>query len=153
MGKNINVKSPIRVAVYCRVATNHLNQQNSIEAQKKPLIKLINSNPNWELVAIYSDQGLSGISTKESVQFNKMIVDANVNKKIDLIITKDASRFSRNTLDMLTHIRELNSNNVNVFFVNEKVSAMETYGGFRLKLMASFAQAERRIKTMRSLNQ
>ncbi|MBK5261769.1 MAG: recombinase family protein [Peptostreptococcaceae bacterium] len=144
MNKNENIKIPIRVAAYCRVSTNHSDQRNSFEAQKKFFAEQIDTNPDWELVAIYADQGLSGTSTKGRIEFKNMIIDANVNKKIDLIITKEVSRFARNTLDTLTHVRELISNGVNVFFVNDNINTMDKDGEFRLTLMASLAQDESR---------
>ena len=88
----------LNVAAYCRVSTDKDDQANSFESQKLYFEEYIKRNPEWELYEIYADEGLTGTSTKKRKAFNKMIADAHLGK-FDLIITKEVSRFARNTVD------------------------------------------------------
>src|SRR5574344_467690 len=100
--------SPLRsrtVAVYARVSTLSGEQINSIEAQKDYYFKYIQNHRNWVFFKIYTDAGISGNTYKRRVGFNQMIQDA-LAKKFDLIITKSISRFARNTVDSIVHIRK-----------------------------------------------
>ena len=95
-----------RVAAYARVSTDSDEQFTSFTAQVDYYTNLINGNPKWELVDVYTDEGISGTNTKHREGFNKMIKDA-LAGKIDLIVTKSVSRFARNTVDSITTIRAL----------------------------------------------
>ena len=95
----------VRVAAYCRVSTDKEDQTNSFESQKLYFENEIRKNPDWELVKIYADEGISGTSTKKRTEFNNMIRDAK-SGKIDRIITKEVSRFARNTVDTLQYTRD-----------------------------------------------
>ena len=94
----------LKVAAYVRVSTDMLDQQTSFKSQSLYYEDFINSNPNWELVDIYCDEGISGTQVKRRPAFRKMIRDA-TDGKIDLILTKSISRFARNTLDTLKNVR------------------------------------------------
>ena len=96
----------IKVAAYCRVSTDKDDQINSFESQKGYFERQINLNPDWELTEIYADEGLTGTSTQKRKAFNKMIADAHLGK-FNLILTKEVSRFARNTVDTLQYTREL----------------------------------------------
>ena len=133
----------IRTGAYCRVSTEHDDQKNSLENQKKYFEEYIERNPDWELVAIYADEGLSGTTTKKRDQFKKMI-DTALAGGIDLIITKEVSRFARNTVDTLSYTRELTANNVRVIFINDNIDTKDKDSEFRLTIMASVAQEESR---------
>ena len=104
-----------RVAGYARVSTDQEEQQTSYEAQVDYYTKHIQSNPEWEYVDVYTDEGISATSTKRRDGFNKMVADA-LAGKIDLIITKSVSRFARNTVDTLTTVRKLKEKGVEVYF-------------------------------------
>ena len=104
-----------RVAAYARVSTEQDTQQNSYEAQIDYYTNYIKGKPDWEFVGIYADEGISGTSYKNRSGFNRMIDDAKAGK-IDLILTKSISRFSRNTVDSLTVTRELKAKGVEVYF-------------------------------------
>lgn len=130
-----------RVAAYCRVSTERENQQNSYAAQISYYTDHITSNPDWELVGIYADEGISGTCTKNRTQFNKMIRAAR-QKKIDLILCKSISRFARNTVDCLDYVRELRSLGVAVIFEKENINTDSMNSEFTISLYASFAQAE-----------
>lgn len=96
----------MKVAAYCRVSTEYEDQTNSFETQKRFFKEHIERNPDWELYEIYADEGLSGTSTENRPGFNRMIEDAKAGK-FDLILTKEVSRFARNTVDTLQYAREL----------------------------------------------
>ncbi len=105
----------IRVAAYCRVSTELEEQQSSYENQMRYYSDFIQSNPSYELVDIYADEGLSGTSTKKRSEFNRMIEDCKAGK-IDRILVKSISRFARNTLDCIRFVRELKELGVGITF-------------------------------------
>jgi site-specific DNA recombinase len=84
-----------KVAAYCRVSSDQVEQLSSYEAQVNYYTTYINCHSDYELAGIFADEGISGTSTKKRVQFNKMIEDCKAGK-IDMIITKSISRFARN---------------------------------------------------------
>lgn len=116
----IEVKK-LRVAAYCRVSTDTEEQASSYETQISHYEEYIRSKPEWELVNVYADDGISATSTKKREEFNRMIEDC---KKglIDMIITKSISRFARNTVDCLNYIRMLKDMNIPVYFEKENTS-------------------------------
>ena len=130
-----------KVAAYCRVSTEQENQQNSYATQISYYTDYITRNPDWQLVGIYADEGISGTRTKNRTQFNKMIRAAR-RKKIDLILCKSISRFARNTVDCLDYVRELKSLGVTVIFEKENINTSSMSSEFAISLYASFAQAE-----------
>ena len=105
----------IQVAAYCRVSTDKEDQANSFETQQRYFREWIDRNPEWMLQEIYADEGISGTNTKKRTQFNRMIRAAREGK-IDLIITKEVSRFARNTVDTLEYTRELRKRGIGVLF-------------------------------------
>lgn len=133
----------IRVAAYCRVSTNKEDQVNSFESQQRYFQTWIQHNPDWKLQEIYADEGLSGTNTKKRKQFHRMICAAREGK-IDLIITKEVSRFARNTLDVLDYTRELRRYGIGVYFLIDNINTMDQDGELRLTLMSSIAQEESR---------
>lgn len=133
----------LRVAAYCRVSTDKDDQKNSFEGQKTYFESYIKAKQGWELVDIYADEGISGTSTKKRKQFNNMICDAKYGR-IDMIITKEVSRFARNTIDTLQYTRELRALGVGVFFINDNINTLDSDGELRLTIMASIAQEESR---------
>lgn len=98
----------LRVAAYCRVSTQEEQQLGSFEMQVHHYRQKILSNPAWELVEIYQDEGISGTSVNKRLGFQKMIADAGAGK-IDLILTKGINRFGRNIVDVLENLRKLSS--------------------------------------------
>lgn len=96
----------MKVAVYCRVSTDKDDQINSFESQQKFFREYIDRQPNWELYEVYADEGITGTSTKKRTAFNRMIHDALLGR-FDLVITKEISRFARNTLDSIYYTRQL----------------------------------------------
>ncbi|MCQ2479299.1 MAG: recombinase family protein [Clostridia bacterium] len=132
-----------KIAAYCRVSTDKSDQTNSFVAQQNFFKKYISSNPDWELYEIFADEGITGTSTKKRKEFNRMI-DCAMDGKIDLIITKEISRFARNTLDSIYFTRELKRHGVGVFFLNDNINTLESDAELRLSIMASLAQEESR---------
>ena len=134
---------PMRVTFYARVSSESDEQLNSLGNQISYYEDLIKRNPNWTFVPGYIDEGLSGISTKKRENFNRMIDDASKNL-FDLIITKEISRFARNTLDSIQFTRQLLSYGVGVFFQNDNINTLDEDSELRLSIMSSIAQEELR---------
>ena len=130
-----------RVAVYCRVSTDSEEQETSYEAQVSHYTEFIQSKPEWQMVEVYADDGISGTNTAKRDEFNRMIADCEAGK-IDLILTKSISRFSRNTLDCLKYTRKLKALNIAVFFEKENINTLDSKGEVLLTIMASLAQQE-----------
>ena len=142
--ENINFMSlPLRVTFYARVSTEFNVQLNSLDNQITYYTDFIKSNPNWEYVEGYIDEGLSGVSTAKRERFNEMIEDGK-NGLFDLIVTKEVSRFARNTLDSIQFTRELLSSGVAVYFQSDNINTLDEDSELRLTLMSSMAQDESR---------
>ena len=132
---------PLRVTYYARVSSESDEQLNSLGNQIQYYEDFIRRNTAWTFVPGYIDEGLSGISTKHRENFNRMVEDA-AEDKFDLIITKEISRFARNTLDSIQFTRQLLSCGVGVFFQNDNINTLDTDSEFRLVIMAGVAQDE-----------
>ncbi len=132
-----------RVAAYARVSTDSDEQLSSYEAQVDFYTRHIKSNPEWEFVDVYTDEGISGTNTKKREGFNRMIADALVGK-IDLILTKSISRFARNTVDTLTAVRRLKEKGIEVYFEKENIYTLDAKGEVMITIMSSLAQEESR---------
>ena len=133
----------LRVTFYARVSSESDEQLNSLGNQISYYDELIKRNQNWTFVPGYIDEGLSGISTKKRANFNRMIEDA-AEDKFDLVITKEISRFARNTLDSIQYTRQLLSSGVGVFFQNDNINTLDEDSELRLSIMSSIAQDELR---------
>ena len=136
-----------RVAVYVRVSTDDPRQTTSFELQKQYYEEFIIKHPKWELVHIYADEGISGTSLKHRDQFLQMIEDAKAGK-IDLIITKNVSRFARNVKDFLEMVRLLSERRppVGVFFESECIYSLNETSQMALSFQATMAEEESRNK-------
>ncbi len=140
--------TPVRVAPYCRVSTDDDDQINSLENQISYYTDLISRRSNWTMVDMYVDEGITGTNTKKRKDFKRLIDDAYAGK-IDLILTKEVSRFARNTVDTLSYTRVLKTVGVGVFFLNDNIDTRQEDGEFRLTIMASVAQEESRKTSSR----
>ena len=134
---------PLRVTYYARVSSESDEQLNSLGNQISYYEDLIKRNRNWTFVPGYIDEGLSGISTKKRENFNRMVEDA-AQDKFDLVITKEISRFARNTLDSIQFTRQLLGYGVGVFFQNDNINTLDEDSELRLSIMSSIAQDELR---------
>lgn len=133
----------LRVAAYCRVSTEHEDQANSLVSQRRYFTEYIRSHTDWELVDIYYDEGISGTQTAKREGFKRMIQDAMAGN-MDLILTKEVSRFARNTVDTLYYTRKLKEYKIGVIFTIDNIDTREQDGELRLTIMASIAQEESR---------
>ena len=134
---------PLRVTYYARVSSESDEQLNSLGNQITYYEDLIKKNRNWAFVPGYIDEGLSGISTRKRENFNRMIEEA-AEDKFDLVITKEISRFARNTLDSIQFTRQLLGYGVGVFFQNDNINTLDEDSELRLSIMSSIAQDELR---------
>ena len=134
---------PLRVTFYARVSSESDEQLNSLGNQISYYEDFIKRNAHWEFVPGYIDEGLSAATTKKRENFNRMIDDA-AEDRFDLIITKEISRFARNTLDSIQYTRQLLSHGVGVFFQNDNINTLDEDSELRLSIMSSIAQDELR---------
>ena len=131
----------LRVCAYCRVSTMHEEQQTSFDAQVRHYSALIENNPEWLFAGIYADEGISGKSKKNRLEFLRMVRDAE-NHKLDLVITKSISRFARNTTDCIETIRLLKGWGVGVMFEKENINTLSAESELILTILSSIAEEE-----------
>lgn len=131
----------LKVVYYARVSTDKEEQKNSIVNQRDHFEEFIRSNKKWKYSGGYIDDGISGIHAEKREEFQRMIMDAKIGK-FDLIITKEISRFARNTLDSIRYTRQLLSYGVCVWFQNDNINTIDDDSEFRLTIMAGVAQDE-----------
>ena len=134
-------KQHLRVAPYCRVSTDKEEQLSSYEAQIEYYTAKIAENPDWTMVRLYADEGISGTSMKKRKEFLKMVDDCEKGK-IDLVITKSTTRFARNTLEGIQTVRQLRRLGVGVFFEKENANTLYMDNEMILTFFFSQAQAE-----------
>ena len=139
-GKTIS-NMELNVAYYARVSTEKEDQLNSLENQSNYFKDLINENKNWKLIGEYIDEGISGTSIKNRDNFLRMLNDSKEGK-IDLILTKEISRFSRNVIDSIKYTEELLDNGTAVYFLSDNINTLYPDSEFRLTIMSSLAQDE-----------
>lgn len=132
-----------KVAAYARVSTDRDEQLTSYEAQVDYYTNYIKGRDDWEFVAVYADEGITGCNTTHRDGFNSMVEDA-LAGRIDLIITKSVSRFARNTVDSLTTIRKLKKSGTECYFEKENIWTFDGKGELLLTIMSSLAQEESR---------
>ena len=131
----------LKVAYYGRVSTDKDDQLNSLENQQNYFEDMIRENKNWIFTRGYIDEGISGTAVKNRDSFLKMIEDATLGK-IDLILTKEISRFSRNTVDSIKYTEYLLKQGVIVYFLSDNLNTIQEDAEFRLTIMSSMAQDE-----------
>ncbi len=131
----------LRVAAYCRVSTDSDEQELSFEAQREYYTDKIMRNPEWTMAGIFADEGISGTQANKRKEFMRMIRLCRQGK-IDLILTKSVSRFSRNTVDCLTYVRELKGLGIPVVFEKEGLNTMHMTSEIYISMHGIFAQSE-----------
>jgi len=134
---------PLRVTYYARVSSESDEQLNSLGNQIQYYEEHIKKNAAWTYVDGYIDEGLSAATTKRRENFNRMVKEAKEGK-FDLVITKEITRFARNTLDSIQYTREMLAAGVGVFFQNDNINTLDEDSELRLTIMASIAQDELR---------
>lgn len=135
------MKRKLQVAAYCRVSTEEEEQQSSYEAQCSYYTEKIMTNPEWTMAGIFADEGITGTSTKNRDDFNRMIRKCR-KKKIDLILTKSISRFARNTLDTIKYTRMLRAMGIGIYFEKENINTLDMDSEMLITMLGAFAQAE-----------
>lgn len=130
-----------RVAAYCRVSTLLEEQELSYESQCAYYESLIGNTPDMELVGVYGDQGFSGLHAKNRPEFQRMIEDC-LDGKIDLVMVKSISRFSRNTLECQYYVDLLKEHGVAIYFEREGINSIDPQCELVLKLLSAAAQEE-----------
>ena len=131
----------LRVAAYCRVSTDDEDQIKSYNSMVRYYTDLIKSNKQWVFAGVFADKAITGTKTDKREEFQRMLKDAKLGK-IDMIITKEISRFARNTLDSIQYTRELLSYGVCVWFQNDGINTIDEDSELRLTIMAGVAQDE-----------
>ena len=135
------VARKLRVAAYARVSSSSEDQLNSYRVQNQYYSELISSNPDWEMVDIYADEGITGTSVEKREDFQRMMQDCRKGK-IDRILVKSISRFARNTAECLEAIRQFRANGTTIFFEKENIDTARMSSELMTALYAAFAQAE-----------
>ena len=129
------------VAAYCRVSTDQYEQLESLETQRSHYDEYIRAHKDWELVNVYYDEGISGTRADTRPGLQRLMADCRL-RRIDMVLTKSISRFARNTLDCLKHIRALKAQNIPVYFEKESINTLDAKGEVLLTIMVSLAQQE-----------
>ena len=135
------VARKLRVAAYARVSSSSEDQLNSYRVQNQYYSELISSNPDWEMVDIYADEGITGTSVEKREDFQRMMQDCRKGK-IDRILVKSISRFARNTKDYLAAVRELKELGVSVLFEEQGIDTSKVSSEMVTAIMASLAQKQ-----------
>lgn len=142
------VAVPKNVVIYARVSTEHEAQLSALENQLDWYKPLLEQHSEWTFVRSYVDEGITGTSAKKRPQFMQMLSDAK-NGDFNLILTREVSRFARNTVDTLQYTRDLKRLGVEVFFINDNIRTFDGDGELRLTIMATLAQDESRKTSIR----
>ena len=137
-----------RVVIYARVSTEHEAQISALSNQLEWYQQYLDHHPEWNLIDRYIDEGITGTSAEKRPGFTQMIADAMAHK-FDLIITREVSRFARNTEETLHFTKMLRRIGVEVFFINDNIKTFDGDGELRLTIMASLAQDESRKTSIR----
>ena len=131
----------LRLAPYTRVSSNSEDQLHSFAAQVKHYTEYVAEHPEYELVDIYADEGVTGTRMDKRDDFNRLIRDCKKGK-IDRIITKTVSRFARNTAELLTVTRALKEMGVSIYFEEQGIDTSELAGEFLTAIFAMMDQKE-----------
>ena len=134
---------PLRVTFYARVSSDSDEQMNSLGNQIQYYREMIQKNPAWTYIEGYIDEGLSAATTKKRENFHRMIEEGKAGL-FDFVITKEITRFARNTLDSIQYTRDLLNAGVGVFFQNDNINTLDEDSELRLTIMSGIAQDELR---------
>ena len=130
-----------KVAAYIRVSTSNEDQLISLETQRRHYKTLIEKNDEWQLVDIYSDEGITGTKKDRRPELHRLISDCEKGK-IDFILTKSISRFARNTIDCLELVRKLMDLGVHIYFEKENINTNSMESELMLSILSSLAENE-----------
>ncbi len=138
---NSTQKKKLRIAACCRVSTGNDAQLESLEAQKKHYEQYINSRDDWQFAGLYFDEGITGTKVEKRPELLRLITDCEA-RKIDFVITKSISRFSRNTTDCLALVRKLQSLSIPLYFEKENINTGSMESELFLAILSSMAEGE-----------
>lgn len=136
-------RKKLRVAAYCRVSTESDEQQNSFEAQKSHYEAWIKLHDNWEFAGLFYDLGITGTKAECRDGLQNLLLECKAGR-IDYILTKSVSRFSRNTTDCISLVRELLDMNIPIYFEKENIDTGSMESELVLSILSSMAQDESR---------
>lgn len=136
-----NQKQKLRVAAYCRVSTSNDAQLESLETQKAHYESYITSRDDWQFAGLYFDEGITGTKKDKRPELMRLMQDCAA-KKIDFVITKSISRFSRNTTDCLELVRKLQELDVPIYFEKENINTGSMESELFLTILSSMAEGE-----------
>ena len=131
----------LRVAAYCRVSTDSDEQLESLETQKQHYESTIKANPEWEFVGLYYDEGITGTKKEKRAELLRLMADCE-QKKVDFIVTKSISRFSRNTTDCLELVRKLKELGIHIYFESENINTGAMESELMLTILSALAASE-----------
>ena len=134
----------LRVAAYARVSSDSADQLNSFATQVDYYTSFIQSKEEWEFAGLYADEAVSGTTADKRDDFQRLLADCRAGK-IDRILVKSISRFARNTLDCIKHVRILKSWGIPVIFEKENIDTSNMNSEMILTCLSSFAQAESHV--------
>ena len=146
--KNQGNNKKRNVAIYGRVSSEKETQLSAFRNQLDWYDEQVHKNPNWNVIDKYYDEGITGVQAKNRGEFLRMLEDAK-HHKFDLIVTREVSRFARNTVETLQFVRELTKLGIEVFFIEDMLSTFDEAGETRLTNMAAMAQEESRKLSVR----
>ncbi len=139
--RNLDPNRPRKVGIYARVSTQHEAQIHALKNQLQWYGEELKKHPNWTVVDYYIDEGITGTQAKKRPNFLRMIEDAE-ERKLDLIVTREVSRFSRNTKETLEYTQNLEAIGVEVYFISQEIWSMSEQGKQGLYFLAYFAEKE-----------
>ena len=139
--RNLDPNRPRKVGIYARVSTQHEAQIHALKNQLQWYDEQLKKHPNWTVVDYYIDEGITGTQAKKRKNFLRMIADAE-DGKIDLIVTREVSRFSRNTKETLEYTQNLEAIGVEIYFISQELWSMTEHGKQGLYFLAYFAEKE-----------
>jgi DNA invertase Pin-like site-specific DNA recombinase len=143
--RNVPIEvQPLRVAAYCRVSTRHEEQRHSLEAQISYYTNYIKRDPNWELVAVYSDIA-SGLNTATRPGYQQLMRDC-AKGKVDLILVKSLSRFGRDALETIRQVRKLKGMGIGIYIETGGLNTMNISNSM-IDQLAALDQAESHFRS------
>ena len=147
ISENTKQKKKLRVAAYCRVSTDSDAQLESLETQMAHYEKYINDHADWIYAGLYYDEGISGVKMTKREGLLQLLADCE-SRKIDFVVTKSISRFSRNTADCLEMVRKLLDLNIPIFFEKENINTSAMDSELYITLYSSLAEDESHSNSM-----
>ena len=132
----------LRVAYYPRVSSKSFGQLLSLNTMIQDAKAEAREN-GWELVDIYADEGISGVSAKNRPQLKRLMQDCKAGK-IDRVIIKSVSRLGRNVVELMEIANSLRETGVAIFFDTDKIDTSNGYDPILLSMKALIAENESR---------